>query len=125
MKTVTFELPSAVSLSRPPDSAPLVKDGTVRLLAERVAAGLVVRWDDQRIEFVSVNGGVSYPWSIISRFVVDRRRRIMNWELIGLEIELPEVWHNLLIADRKDESAFDAFVETLLAAGVPITLSGD
>jgi hypothetical protein len=35
------------------------------------------------------------------------------------------VWSPLLIADRKDESAFDAFVTTLIASGVPIVLSGD
>jgi hypothetical protein len=125
MKTVTLELPSVVSLSTPPDSAPLVSDGTVRILAERVPAGLAVRWDDRRIEFVSANAGVSYPWSIIGRFVLDRRMRIRNWELIALEVELPEVWSPLLIADRKDESAFDAFVTTLIASGVPIVLSGD
>jgi hypothetical protein len=51
--------------------------------------------------------------------------RIRNWELIALEVELPEVWSPLLIADRKDESAFDAFVKTLIASGVPIVLSGD
>jgi hypothetical protein len=80
MKTVTLELPSVVSLSTPPDSAPLVSDGTVRILTERVPAGLVVRWDDRRIEFVSANAGVSYPWSIIGKFGLDRRMRIRNWE---------------------------------------------
>lgn len=123
--TKQFQLPKALILSLPCDYAKNVDPVGVKILAESVPDRLIIRWTEDRIDFIGPPGGVSYDRSRIQSFHIFRNRRVMSWRTTELTVKLPDCFSPIIYCMHDVDSActdFDTIITALKAANLPIPI---
>jgi hypothetical protein len=119
MQSATFDLPEAILLDIPRDYARNVAFAPVRILEEASESGLLIRWGDAEIAFVSRDGGCSYERQRIS--FTYGRRRIMGWHICELLVEVGDSGYlPILYAEEKDETLLRGVIDQMLRKNVPL-----
>lgn len=120
MKSVTFSLPKEIHFNIPTQYATYCNGDPVHTLDERCPNGLVIRWDDSFIEFISDRGGVSYRRSGIKGWQADYRRRIMGRELCEMLVFLEDGGFPVVYTEASHRVLFDEFVALIKSTDSPI-----
>lgn len=123
-QSMDFDLPEGILLSIPRDYATNVAAAPVRLLDEVCGRRLLVRWDDEEVQFVGPKGGCAYRRGGIRGFGLGRRK-LHGLPMCELWVDAGEAYLPVLYSLAPDEAelreaALHDLVSRMVDAGVPL-----